>query len=238
MCCLCPTALSPGGAGRFETSVTAPAVIYSDNHLLALNKPPGLVTQPSPHHTDSLEQQAKAWVKQEFVKPGAVFLEAVHRLDRPVSGVVLFARTSKALSRLNAAMREGEISKHYLVLLEGELPSETGTLSHFLRHDNFRAVLAAEGTEGAKQAVLTYRAERRLGPFTLTAVELVTGRYHQIRAQFAAIGCPVAGDHHYGAGHSWPGAGIGLHHHSLEIEHPVRREPLILTAPVPPEWGV
>ena len=167
-------------------------IIHADNHLLAVNKPAGLVTQPSVLHADSLETRAKAWVKTEFGKPGRVFLEAAHRLDRPVSGVVVFARTSKALSRLNEAMRCSAPHKTYLALVEGRPPETSDTLIHFLRHDEFRATVVVAGEKGAREARLRYRTLRPAGSWTLLEIELLTGRYHQIRAQLGALGCPVA----------------------------------------------
>jgi 23S rRNA pseudouridine1911/1915/1917 synthase len=212
-----------------------PDILYADNHLLAVNKPAGLATQPSTHHVESVEGWAKAWVKAEYAKPGEVFLHAVHRLDLPVSGVVVLARTSKALSRLNAAVREGDSAKVYLALVEGRVPNTSGELRHWLRHDEFQAKVTAPGAKGAKEAVLRYRILRQIPRGTLVEVALVTGRYHQIRAQWAAIGCPVVGDAKYGARASLGRDAIGLHHWRLTLEHPVQHQPLTIEAP-PPDY--
>jgi len=181
-------------------------VIYYDNHVLVIDKPPGIATQPN------LEVEAKAWVKHKFNKPGNVFLEPIHRLDRPVGGLVLFARTSKALSRLQGAMRRRDISKTYVALVE-KLPKElSGTLRHFLIHDEFRARVGPEG----KESILHYRV---IGPNQLE-IELETGRYHQIRAQLSAIGCPILGDSKYGS-RTFYEPGIALIHAHLIFDHPV-----------------
>ncbi|NLE54822.1 MAG: RNA pseudouridine synthase [Lentisphaerae bacterium] len=207
-------------------------VLYVDNHLLALNKPAGLLTQPSGTSEDNLEDRAKAWVKAEYHKPGAVFLEAVHRIDRPVAGVVLFARTSKALSRLNEAMRRGDCEKIYLALVTGDLPGPDGALNDWLLHGDHRADVVPAGTPGAKAAVLTYTVLRRSAGRSLLRIVLGSGRYHQIRAQLAQAGCPIVGDHKYGSPERWLSAdGIALQHATLRICHPVTREAMVFTAP-------
>ena len=206
------------------------SVLYQDNHLLALEKPGGLLTQPSGTDLDSLEARAKAWVKETFQKPGAVFLEAVHRIDRVACGVVLFARTSKALSRLNAAIRAGECKKTYHALVEHRPQVEEGTLRNWLAHDDHCARICREGEKDAKLAELSYRLlEERDGLFLLE-IALRTGRYHQIRAQLAAAGMPIAGDSLYGARRAYRPGAIALQHHCLEIVHPVTKEPLRITA--------
>jgi len=210
------------------------AILYHDNHLLAVAKPAGLLTQESGTGRDSLEAQAREWVRAEKNKPGGVFLHAVHRLDTVVSGVVLFARTSKALGRLNEQIRAGETEKIYQALIEGLPPQPEGTLIHWLRHGGGRAEVVREGTEGGRRCVLHYRTlERRSLEGALLEIRLETGRYHQIRAQLAAIGCPVAEDVKYGAVRRWSGEGIALHHSRLTVFHPVTREPLIIQAPLP-----
>lgn len=211
-------------------------IIYEDNHLLVMNKPPGLVTQPTEHHDESLEDLGKAWIKDAYNKPGAVFLEAVHRLDKAVSGVVLFARTSKALSRLNASQRARETDKHYLALVGGRLPDVEGDLVHYLRHGNFQAELADRPSNGAKEARLHYKCVRERAGTTLLEILLETGRYHQIRAQLAAVQCPILGDTRYGSFDKWRPDGIALHHHRLTVEHPTRKEPMTFEAPCPDDW--
>lgn len=208
-------------------------ILYVDNHLLALNKPAGLVTQPSGAHEDSLESRAKAWVKLTYAKPGDVFLEAVHRIDRPVSGVVLFARTSKALSRLNESVRERELRKLYWAVVEGCPDPAQGRLEHWLVHDSHHARVVPAGTAEARLATLEYTVLRAPGGQTLVEILLHSGRYHQIRVQLAHCGWPVVGDRRYGAPTTLPGGAVALHHRELTIDHPVKHEPLTFTAPCP-----
>lgn len=195
--------------------------IFEDNHLLILNKPAGLLTQPSGTEQDSLEQQAKLWIKSVYHKPGNVFLEAVHRLDKPVSGVVVFGKTSKALSRLNASMRAKQTRKIYWAWVEGDLSSDEGKLTHFLLHDEFHAKVVDEDHPEAKLANLTYKVLQRKKDRTLVEIELATGRYHQIRLQFSALGHPIWGDHKYGGKQTYEPAAIALHHRSLQLPHPI-----------------
>src|ERR1700733_2747633 len=197
-------------------------LLYFDNPLLALNKSAGMLTQPNETTAPSLESFGKAWVKNHFKKPGDVFLEALHRLDKPVSGVVLFARTSKALSRLNGFIREGLFHKEYLAIVQGEFQEafqEEGVLEHYLRHDAFCARLASAKSAGAKKCLLKYCVLNYVNGHTLLKISLITGRYHQIRAQLAAVGYPILGDTKYGCSHfSGP---LCLHHRSLSFPHPI-----------------
>jgi 23S rRNA pseudouridine1911/1915/1917 synthase len=204
--------------------------IYEDNHLLVLNKPCGLLTQPSGTDQESLEQLAKDWIKIRDHKPGNVFLEAVHRLDRPVSGVVVFAKTSKALSRLNESSRNKKMRKLYWAWLEGNLPVEQGTLEHYLVHDDYYAKCVERNSPGAKLAQLNFKVLERKNGKTKVEIELLTGRYHQIRAQFSAIGFPIWGDGKYGGEESFGENAIALHHCRLELTHPVSQENLVLEA--------
>jgi len=204
--------------------------LYIDNHLLLLDKPHGLLTQPSGTAEPSLEAQGKAWLKAEFSKPGAVFLEAVHRIDRVVGGVVLFARTSKALSRLNEAMRKGTIRKRYLAHVVGMPPHESGVLVDWLLHGDGEAQLAARPeAPGARRCELAYALkERRKDGSALLEIELKTGRYHQIRLQLAHAGMPILGDVKYGASphNDAPAGGIALLSCRIDFEHPVTHEML------------
>jgi 23S rRNA pseudouridine1911/1915/1917 synthase len=193
--------------------------LYCDNHILVMEKPAGIATQP-----DFLEL-ARDWVKKKYQKPGKVFLEPIHRLDKPVRGIVVFARTSKALIRLNEMMRERKISKLYRAYVEGSLPS-AGRLEHYLVHDEFRARLSTSGAEGAKQAVLDYKVLDTKDGASLVEISLLTGRYHQIRAQFSAIGSPILGDTRYGSRKSWPKEGIALTAAQIALIHPVTHQPL------------
>jgi 23S rRNA pseudouridine1911/1915/1917 synthase len=205
--------------------LTDSAILYHDNHLLVVDKPSDVATQPD------LTEMAKAWIKHKYHKPGAVFLHPIHRLDKPVSGLVLFARTSKALSRLQEQMREQKIEKTYLAWIEGEAPKEEGTLIHRLEHGSFKAVLSSKG----KEAKLSYKVVQKKEGLTLLEIHLVTGRYHQIRAQFAAIGCPIVGDAKYGSRHSWP-KGIALIHVQMKLTHPVTRVVMEVRKKVYEKW--
>ena len=210
-------------------------ILYEDNHLLVVNKHSGDLVQPDPSGESALEDQIKQYIKQRDAKPGAVFLGVVHRIDRPVSGAVLFAKTSKALVRLNEMLREGRIRKVYWAMTERTPDPEAGELRHYILRDGrtnrSRALTAPKGD--AKLARLRYETLGVSDRYTLLGIELLTGRHHQIRAQLAAVGCPIRGDLKYGARRSLPGGGISLHSRSVEFDHPVRHEPVSVTAPVP-----
>ena len=199
-------------------------ILYLDNHLLAVNKPAGLLTQPNNTDAPSLESLAKAYLKKKFKKNGNVFLHSVHRLDKPVSGIVLFARTSKALSRLNAQMRNKAIQKIYFAQVEGHLKSLNGTLKHTLAHGSHRARLSPTG----KEALLSYTICKTYANSTLVEIDLQTGRYHQIRAQFAHIGHPIVGDTTYGS--TQKSSRISLHHGKMIFEHPISKEKITITS--------
>ena len=206
-------------------------ILFSDNHLLAVNKPPGLLTQDSGTGLRNLEDWAREWVRVEKNKPGAVFLNAVHRIDKPVSGVVLFARTSKALSRLNEDVRKRNVKKLYHVLVEGAPGKPSGRLVHWLTHENHKARVCKEGDKGAQRAVLSYRSLADIGKRHCLEVDLETGRYHQIRAQLAAIGCPIVGDTKYGSKTQMPDGIIALHSRELHVMHPTQKERVKIEAP-------
>jgi len=200
-------------------------VIFVDNHILIISKPAGLATQPSEGNANSLEDMAKAWIKEEYEKPGNVYLHAVHRLDKPVSGLVLFARTSKALSRLNASMRDKEFKKTYTALIEGKIKQDQGILEHYLIHGDHKAIVSKKGAREAKLCRLHYKVLKKSVKGTLVEIDLETGRYHQIRAQFAAIGHPVVGDTKYGARATGLGPQkIALHQGEMSFPHPVTQE--------------
>ena len=198
--------------------------IFLDNHVLVLDKPAGLLTQDSGSGQKNLEDLAKAWLKQHFQRPGAVFLHAVHRIDRAACGLVLFARTSKALSRLNASLRAGQQQKVYRVRVEGKPALNEARLEDYLVHGRFRAKQAEAGQDKARLASLSYKLLANDSGQSLLEVHLETGRYHQIRAQLAAMGHPILGDRKYGSKHQWPGNGIALQHYQLGFLHPVRQE--------------
>ena len=194
--------------------------LYLDNHLLIVNKPKGVLTLPSIHEGDCVVERGKLFLKEKFAKPGNVFLHAVHRLDRAASGIVVLARTSKALSRLNESLRDGEWKKIYHLTHEGSLPDKEGEIISYLERCEYHTKVVSQG-EG-KKAVLRYKS---LGG-GVVEVELFTGRYHQIRAQFASLGCPITRDSKYGA--KTRGEGIDLHHTCLTLPHPVTKEALVI----------
>lgn len=197
-------------------------VIYEDNHLLVLNKPSGLLTQPTKLNSDSLETRAKKWLKKKYRKKGNVFLEAIHRIDRPTSGIVVFAKTSKALSRLMAAIRAKKTQKRYQAWVEGVPHPSKATLEHYLVHDDYRATVVSKNTRGSKLARLHYRVIRKEKNKALLEIDLETGRYHQIRAQLSQIGYPIIGDTKYGSKTKRKDKSIALNHSSMSIPHPTQ----------------
>ncbi len=199
-------------------------ILYLDNHVLVLNKPKGLLTLPSIHESDCLVERGKLILKEKFNKPGNVFLHSVHRLDRSASGIVVLARTSKALSRLNETLREGEWRKIYHLTHEGVLPKKEGEIISYLERLEYHTKVVREGQ--GKKAVLRYKCLE--GP--VVEVELFTGRYHQIRAQFSSLGCPIRGDTKYGA-QLLRKVGIDLHHTRLTFPHPITKELLTIESP-------
>ena len=205
-------------------------IVYSDNHLLAVNKPAGLLTQESGSGRDNLEDQARAWVREEKSKPGAVFLHALHRLDQPVSGIVLFARTSKALRRLQEVLRQrDQVRKIYHAWVAPAPVQPAAELVDYLIKKDQRAMRVDSSESRGKKAVLTYRLLARKAAGALLEIELQTGRYHQIRAQLAAIGSPIIGDGKYGSSHS--DRIIQLHHRRFEIPHPTQPKRVVIEAP-------
>jgi len=212
-------------------------IIFIDNHLIAVTKPAGLLTQPDRNTDESLIDQTRQWVKEKYNKPNNIFLGLVHRLDRNVSGVVLFARTSKAASRLSKQFREGTPKKHYRAIVLGKLKEEHTTLVHYLRKEkSLRATVFPRETPTAKRSELSYEVINSLEKKSLLEVSLSTGRFHQIRAQMAFIGHPIIGDVKYGAPEPLPNQEIALYAHKLVFSHPVSNEEITLTAPEPKTW--
>jgi len=212
-------------------------IIFIDNHLIAVNKPAGLLTQPDRNTDESLIDQTRQWIKEKYNKPNNIFLGLVHRLDRNVSGVVLFARTSKAASRLSKQFREGTPKKHYRAIVLGKLKEEHTTLVHYLRKEkSLRATVFPRETPTAKRSELSYEVINSLENKSLLEVSLSTGRFHQIRAQMAFIGHPIIGDVKYGAPEPLPNQEIALYAHKLVFSHPVSNEEITLTAPEPKTW--
>jgi 23S rRNA pseudouridine1911/1915/1917 synthase len=216
-----------------------PVIIYEDNHLLVINKPAGWLVQGDRTGDATLTDWGKAYLKKKYDKPGAVFLHPAHRLDRPVSGAVLFARTDKALGRLTTMFRDKKIHKTYLALVLREPPKPSGELRHFLLKDDSKNIVKAfaQPLRDAKESITRYEVAGESGPFHLLRVFPLTGRPHQIRVQLASLGCPIAGDLKYGAPRAFPDASIGLHSWRMEFIHPVRQEPLVVEAELPEkEW--
>lgn len=209
-------------------------VLYEDNHCLVVNKPARVLTMGDETGEPTLLDQAKQYLKQKYDKPGNVYLGVVHRLDRPTSGVVLFARTSKAASRLSDQLRRHAMTKTYHALVEGGPAKESDKLSHWLlknRETNIVSVVS-EGTRDAQAAVLSYRLLEKRGEKSLLEVIPETGRSHQIRVQLAEIGTPIVGDKKYGSP-TLLGGKICLHAFSLEFEHPTLKESVRVETPVP-----
>lgn len=214
----------------------ASRILYEDNHLLVMNKRVGEIIQGDKTGDEPLSDTLKAFVAQRNGKPGRVFMGVPHRLDRPVSGIAIFAKTSKALERLNDMFREGEgkrLQKTYWALVEKCPQPEEGELRHYLlRNEKQNKSYASDGPrEGAKEARLKYKLLGATERYFLVEVTLLTGRHHQIRCQLSSIGCPIKGDLKYGARRSNRDGGISLHARSVRFEHPVRHEEIYIEAP-------
>lgn len=213
-----------------------PAILYEDNHLLVLNKPAGWLVQGDKTGDFTLTDWGKAYLKEKYQKPGAVFLHPVHRIDRPVSGAVLFARTDKALSRLMRSFKQREVQKTYIALSLFSPVSKEGRLLHWLekQEKNNKVRVFHFALPTAKESILDYQVLGESGPLTILEVHPITGRPHQIRAQLAAMGCPIIGDLKYGAHQPLEDASIGLHCRSMAFQHPVQTLILEVEAPYPP----
>lgn len=218
-----------------KKSNTDPDILYEDNHLIILNKPPSAIVQGDKTGDEPLSEKLKTYIKIKYHKPGEVFLGVVHRIDRPVSGAVIFARTSKALSRLNEMLKLGEIRKTYWAVVKQLPPEEEGHLVGYLSRNEAKnkSFITSYPSPGAKKAELNYRHIASSNDYHLLEIELLTGRHHQIRAQLAGIGCPIKGDLKYGYPRSNPDGSIHLHARLLEFIHPVKKETIKITAPAP-----
>jgi len=210
-------------------------ILYEDNHIIAVNKSCSDIVQGDQTGDEPLSEKVKAYIKKKYDKPGDVFLGVVHRLDRPVSGVVIFARTSKALSRMNKMFQDKEVKKTYWAIV-AELPKdEEAELRHYIlkNSEKNKSYAFPKERSGSKLAILNYRLASGLKNSYLLEVNLQTGRHHQIRCQLAKIGCPIRGDLKYGFPRSNKGGGISLHARRIEFVHPVKKERIVIVAPTP-----
>lgn len=210
-------------------------ILYEDNHLLIVNKPAGSLVQGDRTGDVPLVETYKSYLKEKYNKPGAVFLGVVHRLDRPVSGVLVFARTSKALDRMNKLFRDRDVQKIYWAIVSKKPPAQEGILIHWLKKDSAKNITTAYDQEmaGSKRAELQYKLIGSQKNFYLLEIEPLTGRPHQIRVQLAKLSCPIQGDIKYGFSHPNADGNISLHARMLSFVHPVRKEELTIVAPLP-----
>ncbi len=213
-------------------------IVYEDNHLMVVNKAPGEIVQGDKTGDTPMSESLKAFIKERDNKPGNVFLGVVHRLDRPVAGLVIFAKTSKALARLNDMFRNGEVKKTYRALTRNNPPQDEGRIVSYISYTerNNKSYSSPTPKPGAKEAALTYRLIGHTKSYNMLEINLETGRKHQIRVQLASIGCPIRGDLKYGDKRSNPDGSISLQAHKIEFEHPVSHKQISLTAPWPQGW--
>lgn len=212
-------------------------VLFEDNHLLIVNKKSGDIVQGDKTGDKPLSDVVKEYIKEKYNKPGEVFLGVVHRLDRPTSGVIIFARTSKALERLNKMLRERTISKTYWAVVKNTPLKEKDSLIHFLKKNpkNNKSTVFTKETDASKKGILHYSVIKKLDNYSLLEIDLETGRHHQIRAQLAYIGSPIKGDLKYGASRSNKDGSIHLHARKISFTHPVSKENILFLAPIPNE---
>ena len=210
-------------------------ILYEDNHLLIINKNVGQLVQGDKTGDESLLDTIKNYIKIRDHKAGNVFLGLVHRIDRPTSGLVIYAKTSKALSRLTQMVKNREIKKTYWAVVPKEIVPQSQRLVHYLKKNekNNKAIIFTKPTDGAKESIVTYQIIKMLDNYQLLEVDLETGRHHQIRAQLSKIGIPIKGDLKYGSPRSNANGGISLHARKLEFIHPVTKESISITAPIP-----
>ena len=212
-------------------------VLYEDNHIIIVYKQSGEIVQGDKTGDKPLSETIKEWIKEKYAKPGNVFLGVVHRLDRPVSGIVVFAKTSKALSRLNNMFRNGEVRKTYWAMVQTAPNMPEATLTNWLVRNEKQNKSYVYNNEmpNAKQAILKYKTIGQTEHYTLLEVNLLTGRHHQIRCQLAAMGCPIKGDLKYGARRSNPDGSISLLSHKVEFIHPVSKQKIVVVSPLQTE---
>lgn len=212
-------------------------VLFEDNHIIIVNKRAGDISQGDKTGDKPLSDVVKAYIKEKYNKEGNVFLGVVHRLDRPTSGVIIFARTSKALERLNKMLRDKKIDKTYWAVVKNVPKKEKDTLINYLKKNpkNNKSSVFAKEITGSKKAILHYNVIKKLDNYSLIEVDLETGRHHQIRAQLSAIGSPIKGDLKYGFNRSNKDGSIHLHARKIEFIHPVSKEEVLVIAPTPNE---
>ena len=210
-------------------------VIYEDNHLIALNKTCHEIVQGDKTGDIPLSEMVKSWLKEKYNKPGNVFTGVIHRLDRPVTGLVIFAKTSKALTRMNELFRLNNVQKTYWAIVKNRPPKENGELIHWLikNEKQNKSIAYDQEKPHAKKAILEYQLIASSTNYHLLSINLKTGRHHQIRCQLAKIGCPIKGDLKYGADRSNPDGGISLHAREISFIHPISNLPVHISAPVP-----
>lgn len=210
-------------------------VVYEDNHIIIVSKSSGEIVQGDKTGDEPLSETVKKYIKEKYQKPGNVFLGVVHRLDRPVSGLVIFAKTSKALSRLNNMFRDGEVHKTYWAIVRNTPREEEATLTHWLvRNEKQNKSYAYDHeVKNSKKAILKYKVIGHTDHYSLLEVNLMTGRHHQIRCQLSKMGCPIKGDLKYGAPRSNADGSISLLSHRVEFVHPVSKETIAVEAPLP-----
>ena len=210
-------------------------ILYEDNHILVVNKLPSEIVQGDKTGDQPLSEILKSYIKIKYNKPGEVFLGVVHRIDRPVSGAVIFARTSKSLSRLNELLKAGKINKTYWAVVKNMPPKESDRLVSHLRRDEARnkSFVEPESSSHTQTAELIYKVIGKSKDYCLLEIDLITGRHHQIRAQLSHIGCPIRGDLKYGYPRSNADGSIHLHARTISFTHPVKQAPLLVTAPPP-----
>ena len=212
-------------------------ILYLDNHLIAVNKPAGALTQSDDSGEVSLMDKIKDWIKIEYKKPGNVFLGLVHRLDRPVSGVVIFGRTSKGASRLSEQFRKKTTQKIYQARVEGTPGPQQAILKHYLKKEkSLKTTVFPRSAPEAKEARLDYKVLETSANTSLLDIQLHTGRFHQIRAQLSFIGHPIVGDKKYGAKTELPHGRIALHARSIVFNHPTSKEEITINCPLPQDW--
>lgn len=210
-------------------------ILHEDNHIIIVNKRSGDIVQGDKTGDKPLSDVVKEYIKEKYNKPNNVYLGVVHRLDRPTSGIVIFAKTSKALERLNKMLREKTIDKTYWAVVKNKPQPAQDTLVHFLKKNpkNNKSTAFKTETEGSKKAILHYKLIKELNSYYLLEIDLETGRHHQIRCQLASIGCTIKGDLKYGAKRSNKDASIHLHARKIAFIHPVNKEKISVVAPTP-----